>query len=80
MKKITITLASLFLTSCFSGPEFVPKSYKDSPMATTLMTEAVSQNRESDYSWLFWYGPVAIIAIMWSYKEFLSKKDRKNGS
>ena len=80
MKKITIILATLLLTSCFSGPEFVPRTYKDSPMSTALMNEAISKNKDTNYFWLFWYGPIAAIALLWAYKEFVKKKDRKDGN
>lgn len=79
MKKIII-ISCVFLASCFSGPEFVPSAYKDSPMSEIIRKEAASNDPHGSYQWLFWYGPVAAIALMWGYKEFVKKKEKKDGN
>jgi len=77
MTKIILVSSTILLTSCFSGPEFVPSNRVDSPMTLNLKKDASSNS--DNYGWLFWYIPIASIAIMWSYREFIKLKSVKNG-
>jgi len=39
-----------------------------------LKHDIASNDVDCSYGWLFWYIPIAVIALMWAYKEFIKKK------
>lgn len=63
--------------SCFSGPQFVPDQRGDSPMTYAIKKGIDSGQSGNSYGWIFWYAPVAAIALLWAYKELI-KRNNKN--
>lgn len=73
-----IILSSLILiSSCSITPEIIPAKRQDSPMTLKLKDGIDDPGiKENNYSWLFWYAPIAAIALLWAKKEFSNKNTK----
>jgi hypothetical protein len=78
MKKLTIIYLTLIMSSCFSGPQFIPDERNDSPMTYAIKKGIDSGQSGNSYGWIFWYAPIATIAFLWAYREFITKRSSKN--
>jgi hypothetical protein len=74
MVKLYLLLISLLTLGCASEPKIIPDTTGDSIQMMKLKHDIVSGSTiEPSYGWLFWYAPVALIALMWAYKTFIKK-------
>jgi len=75
--KYLILSSSILLSSCSITPEIIPTERRDSPMTLKLKDGIDDPGvKENNYSWLFWYAPVAAISLLWAKKEFLDKNTK----
>lgn len=74
MVKLYLLLISLLTIGCNTTPKIIPDTTGDSVLMMKLKHDIASNDVDCSYGWLFWYIPIAVIALMWAYKEFIKKK------
>jgi hypothetical protein len=74
MKFLKPLLLTVILTGCSTEPSIVPDTTADNVVMMQLKDQ-ISQpgGVKPTYGWLFWYGPVAILGIMWGYRNLIKK-------
>jgi hypothetical protein len=81
MKYIVTVLVVLFcvLASCSSMPEIIPDKTPDNVVIAAYKDQINEPGiAKPSYSWLFWYAPIAIVVLLWAYRELLRKPIPKN--
>ena len=74
MKKIIIPIFSLALTACDTTPVIVPDTTSDNVVMMSLKDQINQAGAaEPSYGWLFWYGPLAVLLLMWGYRHLIRK-------
>lgn len=62
------------MSSCQLTPEIISKGgnkiYNNQP----IIQPPSEHNTEIGFGWLFWYIPIALIALGWGYREFIKRK------
>jgi cytochrome bd-type quinol oxidase subunit 2 len=78
MKFISKIIWPLFFTvsllGCDTTPKIIPDTTGDSAVMLSIKKSIENQSTDTTgYGWLFWYAPVALIALLWAYREFIRK-------
>lgn len=75
MNKIILCLAILCLSACdTTSPVIVPDSTTDNVVMMQLKDSITEPGpTPMSYGWLFWYGPVATLGLMWGYRNLIKK-------
>jgi len=73
MKYLMLTLI-LFLGACSTMPEILPDNTSDNVIMMQLKND-INQGGQlrPSYGWIFWYGPIAVLALMWGFRELIKK-------
>jgi hypothetical protein len=67
-------LFSVSLFGCDTTPRIIPDTTGDSAVMLSIKKSIEHQSTDTTgYGWLFWYAPVALIALLWAYREFIRK-------
>lgn len=74
MKYIFSIIALMTLVACSTNPFIVPDTTSDNVVMMQIK-DNISQPGPTmiSYGWLFWYGPVAILGLMWGYRNLIKK-------
>jgi hypothetical protein len=74
MKYIFPLIAFLVLVGCSTNPYIVPDTTSDNVVMMQIK-DNISQPGPTvfSYGWLFWYGPVAVLGMMWGYRNLIKK-------
>lgn len=73
MKHLTF-LFTAFLAGCSSDPIIVPDNTSDNVVMMELKDKIQNPGPvQPSYGWLFWYGPLAILLLMWGYRHLIRK-------
>jgi hypothetical protein len=79
MVKLYLLLISLLSIGCASDPKIIPDVTGDSVLMMKLKHDITNNSVDCSYGWLFWYVPIALVLLMWAYREFIKKgKNEKN--
>lgn len=78
MVKLYLLLISLLTIGCNTTPKIISDTTGDSVLMMKLKHDIASNDVDCSYGWLFWYIPIAVIALMWAYKEFIKKRKVQN--
>jgi len=78
MKFITkislIMLGMCYAAGCSSDPIIVPNRTTDNAVMLELKTKLAEPGvHTSSYGWLFWYAPLAIILLLWGWRNLIKK-------
>jgi hypothetical protein len=78
MKSIPKLIWPIFLVhsivACDTTPKIIPDQTGDSAVMLSIKKSIEHQSTDTTgYGWLFWYAPVALIALLWAYREFIRK-------
>lgn len=74
MKFFTTILTTLILAGCGTDPFIVPDPTTDNVVMMELKDKINRPGAvEPTYGWLFWYGPLAILLLMWGYRNLIRK-------
>jgi hypothetical protein len=74
MKYILSILTLTFLVACSTTPEIIPDNTSDNVVMMQLKDHIAQPGpTEMSYGWLFWYGPVALLGLMWGYRNLIKK-------
>ena len=80
-----LMLLTMFFVSC-TTPQIIPDNTGDNVVMMQLKDNILQEGPiKPSYGWVFWYVPVAIIIIMWGYRELIKKPipkqcvDKKTG-
>jgi hypothetical protein len=86
MKNILLICLGIFVVGCSTTPMIIPDTTTDN---VVLMQIKDNINHPGptpvSYGWLFWYVPVAILVLLWGYRELIRKPipktciDKKTG-
>ena len=67
-------LISCSVFGCDTTPKIIPDHTGDSAVMLSIKKSIEHQSADTTgYGWLFWYAPVALIAMLWAYREFIRK-------
>lgn len=79
-------LLSLIVVGCSTTPEIIPDTTSDNVVMMQLKDNiGHSGPTIPSYGWVFWYSPLAVLALMWGYRELIKKPipktclDKKTG-
>lgn len=74
MKFITSILSTLVLAACSSEPVIIPDPTTDNVVMMEIK-DRISQpgGTQPTYGWLYWYGPLAVLLLMWGYRHLIRK-------
>ena len=74
MKYLLAIFTLSLLAACSTDPYIVPDTTSDNVVMMQLK-DSISQPgpTELSYGWLFWYGPVAVLGMMWGYRNLIKK-------
>jgi hypothetical protein len=74
MKFLKPLLLTIILTGCSTEPSIVPDTTADNVVMLSLKDQ-ISQpgGVKPTYGWLFWYCPVAVLGLMWGYRNLIKK-------
>jgi hypothetical protein len=62
------------LAGCATNPIIVPDPTTDNVVMMEIKDRiAQPGGTQPTYGWLFWYGPVAIMMLMWGYRNLIKK-------
>lgn len=74
MKLPSITLILATLAGCATDPTIVPDPTTDNVVMLEIKDRiAQPGGTQPTYGWLFWYGPVALMMLMWGYRNLIRK-------
>lgn len=81
-----LMLLSLILVGCSTTPQIIPDTTTDNVVMMQLK-DSINHPGPTppSYGWIFWYAPVAVLAMMWGYRELIKKPipktcvDKKTG-
>jgi hypothetical protein len=67
-------LLTTFLVGCSSDPFIVPDPTTDNVVMMEIKDRIAQPGGvQSTYGWLYWYGPLAILLMMWGYRNLIRK-------
>ena len=74
MKFLTSILTTLILAGCATDPFIVPDPTTDNVVMMEIK-DRISQpgGVQPTYGWLYWYGPLAVLLMMWGYRNLIRK-------
>jgi hypothetical protein len=62
------------LAGCATDPFIVPDPTTDNVVMMEIKDRIAQPGGvQPTYGWLFWYGPVALMLLMWSYRNLIKK-------
>ena len=65
---------TIILAGCSNTPVIVPDPTADNVIMLQIKDQiAQSGSVKPTYGWLFWYGPLAILGLMWGYRNLIKK-------
>jgi len=74
MKILKPLLLTIILAGCSITPVIVPDTTADNVIMLQIKDQiAQSGTTKASYGWLFWYCPIAIIGLMWGYRNLIKK-------
>lgn len=74
MKLPSLASVLIFLAGCSNDPRIVPDPTTDNVVMLEIKDRiAQPGGAQSTYGWLFWYGPVAVMMLMWGYRNLIRK-------
>jgi hypothetical protein len=74
MKFLTSIIALMVLAGCSTEPFIVPDNTSDNVVMMALKDKIAAPGSTTEsYGWLFWYGPVALLGLMWGYRNLIKK-------
>lgn len=74
MKYIIPLIALMVLVGCSTNPFIVPDTTSDNVVMMQIKDNIAQPGPTvTSYGWLFWYGPVAILGLMWGYRNLIKK-------
>lgn len=74
MKILKPLLLTIVLAGCSNTPVIVPDKTGDSVIMMQIKDQiAQAGTVKPTYGWLFWYGPLAILGMMWGYRNLIKK-------
>ena len=74
MKFLKSLLLISVLSGCSTNPSIVPDTSVDNVVMMQLKDQITQPGGvKPTYGWLFWYGPVAVIGMMWAYRNLIKK-------
>jgi hypothetical protein len=74
MKSITHIIWVLFAAGCSSNPIIIPDNTKDNVVVLEIKNRINDpQASSTSYGWLFWYAPLAILLILWGWRNLVKK-------
>ena len=66
MKFLTSIITLMVLAGCSTEPFIVPDNTSDNVVMMALKDKISAPGPTTEsYGWLFWYGPVAFLGLMW---------------
>jgi hypothetical protein len=71
--RLLLLLSCLFIQACSITPQII-SPHKD-PTKTEPQRIVV---KDGGWGWILWYAPVAVIAVIWGYREIFKKKEKKD--
>jgi len=74
MRLFLFLISMILLAGCSSDPVIIPDHTSDNVVMMALKDKIAEPGAQTEsYGWLFWYGPVAVIALMWGVRTFVLK-------
>jgi hypothetical protein len=74
MKFLKALLITAILSGCSTDPTIVPDISSDNVVMMQLKDQIAQPGGvKPTYGWLFWYGPVAVLGMMWGYRNLIKK-------
>lgn len=74
MNKIILLTVMLILAACSTDPKIVPDTTSDNVVMMQIKDNIGQPGpTQMSYGWLFWYGPVAVLGLMWGYRNLIKK-------
>lgn len=74
MNKIILLTAMILLAACSTDPTIVPDTTSDNVVMMQIKDNIGQPGpTQMSYGWLFWYGPVAVLGLMWGYRNLIKK-------
>lgn len=74
MNKIILLTVMLLLAACSTDPTIVPDTTSDNVVMMQIKDNIGQPGpTQMSYGWLFWYGPVAVLGLMWGYRNLIKK-------
>jgi hypothetical protein len=74
MKFLTSIIALMVLAGCSTQPFIVPDNTSDNVVMMALKDKIAAPGSTTEsYGWLFWYVPVALLGLMWGYRNLINK-------
>lgn len=74
MNKIILLTVILLLAACSTDPTIVPDTTSDNVVMMQIKDNIGQPGpTQMSYGWLFWYGPVAVLGLMWGYRNLIKK-------
>jgi hypothetical protein len=74
MKFLTSIITTILLAGCATEPFIVPDNTSDNVIMMSFKDQiAAAGGVAPSYGWLFWYGPVALMGLMWGYRNLIRK-------
>lgn len=74
MNKIILLTVTLLLAACSTDPTIVPDTTSDNVVMMQIKDNIGQPGpTQMSYGWLFWYGPVAVLGLMWGYRNLIKK-------
>lgn len=74
MKLFTSILSVIILAGCSNNPTIVPDPTTDNVVMMEIK-DRISQpgGAQPTYGWIYWYGPLAVLLMMWGYRNLIRK-------
>ena len=64
----------ILLAACSTDPTIVPDTTSDNVVMMQIKDNIGQPGpTQMSYGWLFWYGPVAVLGLMWGYRNLIKK-------
>lgn len=74
MNKIILLTVMILLAACSTDPTIVPDTTSDNVVMMQIKDNIGQPGpTQMSYGWLFWYGPVAVLGLMWGYRNLIKK-------
>jgi|694.fasta_scaffold04106_17 hypothetical protein len=74
MRLIISAIILFLLFGCDTTPQIIPDTTPDNAIILGMKDRINEPGAgHSSYSWVFWYVPILIIALLWAYREYIRK-------
>ena len=74
MKFLTSILTTLILVGCSTDPTIIPDPTTDNVVMMEIKDRiAQPGGNQPTFGWLYWYGPLAVLLLMWGYRHLIRK-------